>query len=200
MCKLRHSAGGKVKIYFKYSSRLGDVTSASGSVCEGGMTSSCLPCNPVSKERYLSSCAGWNLQSLDQVLDQDDGGSELQRTFRVQTLQSWHNLTYSKLWISPVLPIDPPAVGRCEQQGTHKGVCWNRNATKTHFLVPVLQAAQRGKRLIQRSWTHFRRNSECLNSSCKNWNSDSSDEGRILLLGLNIVFKHHIWHTFNNRF
>lgn len=47
-----------------------------------GMTSSWLLCNSVSKERFLSLCAGWNLQSVGQDLDQDGGGSELQRTFQ----------------------------------------------------------------------------------------------------------------------
>ena len=46
------------------------------------MTSSRSLCNPVSKERYLISCAGWNLQSLGQVFNQDDGGSELQGVFQ----------------------------------------------------------------------------------------------------------------------
>ena len=46
------------------------------------MTSSCSLCNPVFKERYLSSCAGWNLQPLGQVLDQNGRGSELQGMFQ----------------------------------------------------------------------------------------------------------------------
>jgi len=55
---------------------------------------------------------------------------------------SLDNLSYSKLWISPALAIEPPAIERCEQQRTRMRVLKKGMQPKSLFLCQSYREVQ----------------------------------------------------------
>lgn len=142
MCTLR-PCWGKVKIHLKCSRGLGCVTAALGSVSDPDEILSLDPPEDGAWPFHAHFAAqvpkkgAWahvlaESVSPGQVLDQGGGGLEL---------QSWHNLSYSQLWISPVLPTEP-LLWKGLSNGKHMEVFVETgNPTKTPLVYRCVQTS-----------------------------------------------------------